>query len=121
MAANDELILDLLSSREIISHAQAEEARLHASEKGVDVVDSLAELEIMPEDQVLMLLASEYGMETFDLNGYKIPTEVLEEMPADVARRYKVIPLMINDDTLVVGMSDPTDLETPDERLEYRR
>ncbi len=114
MTANDELILDLLTAREFISHQQADEVKAYVDEKNVDVTQALSNLEIMPENQVLMMVASEYGMDTFDLTDYKIPSEVVKEIPAAVARRYKVVPLTRNDEMLVVGMADPTDLETLD-------
>ncbi len=114
MGANDELIVDLLTSREIITHDQAEEALQHAVEQGMGFVEALDVLDIMPENKTLQLIASEYGMDTFDLSEYKIPPNVIALMPPDVARRYKVVPLMKTDDQLVIGMSDPTDLETLD-------
>ncbi len=110
----DEMILDLLTSRDIISQERAEQVRSHAEEKNIDIVQALDALEIMPENQVLVLLASEYGMDTFDLTDYTIPDEVLKEVPAEVARRYQVIPLTHSEETLVVGMTDPTDLESLD-------
>ena len=114
MTGNDELILDLLSSRGFISEKQTEEVRHRAEEKNVSAVDALAELQYMSEDQVMMILASEYGMDTFDLSDYKIPAEAVKAVPADVARQYRVVPVMNNDGTVIVAMADPTDLETLD-------
>ncbi len=114
MGANDELIIDLFTSREIITHDQAEEASRYAKEKDVTFIEALDELGVMPENKALMLVASEYGMDTFDLSDYTIPPEVVQLIPPDVARRYKIVPLFKADDQLVVGMSDPTDLETLD-------
>ncbi|OPZ30117.1 MAG: Type II secretion system protein E [Lentisphaerae bacterium ADurb.BinA184] len=114
MTGNDELILDLLTSRGFISDKQAEEVRQRAEEKNVSAVEALTELHHMAEDQVMTILASEYGMDTFDLSDYKIPPEAIKAVPADVARQYRVVPVMDNDGTVVVAMADPTDLETLD-------
>lgn len=114
MTSNDELVLDLLTSREFVSQEQVDEIEQYMDKNDTDIIQALSQLNIMPENQVLTLLASEYGMDTFDLTDYQIPEDVVKEIPAEVARRYKIVPLMKNDDTLIVGMADPTDLESLD-------
>ena len=114
MTGSDELILDLLVSREFIRREQAEEATTLANERAVTIVEALAQLEYMSEDKVMTILAGEYGMDTVDLTEYKIPAEVIASIPSDIARQYKVVPVMKGDGTITVAMSDPTDLETLD-------
>lgn len=114
MTGSDELILDLLVSRGMIDESQAAEARKVAEEKDQHIIDILEELEFVSEANVMMLLAGEYGMDTFDLHNYTIPDEVINVIPPEIARQYRVIPVMKNDGTIVVAMSDPTDLETLD-------
>jgi general secretion pathway protein E/type IV pilus assembly protein PilB len=104
----------LLASRGIITDEQCTAAREAANEKGGALVDILGELEILTEEDVMMILAGEYGMDTFDLSDYKIPAEVIASIPADIARQYKIVPVMKNDGTIIVAMENPTDLETLD-------
>ena len=114
MTGTDELILDLLVSKGFVNSENVEEARQKADEDGTSVTEVLNELGYASEDQVMMMLAGEYGMDTFDLSEYKIPSEVIEQIPAEVARQYQVVPIMDNDGTIMVAMADPTDLETLD-------
>ncbi len=114
MTGSDELTLDLIASRGFITEAQAEQVRNAVDEHGASVPEALDSLGFISEEQVLMILASEYGMDTFDLQDFRIPPEAIKLVPAPVARQYRVVPVMNNDGTIIVAMSDPTDLETLD-------
>lgn len=46
-----------------------------------------------------------------DISKVKIPKEVLSLVPEHIARHYQVVPVEVKDDTLVVAMIDPEDLE----------
>ncbi len=114
MAENDELLVDLLIGKGLITQEQAAAARAKAEQDGTTIIDNIIILGFLAEETVMMLLASEYGMECFDLSGYKIPPEVIAAMPPDIVRRYKVVPVMRNGQTLTVALADPTDVETLD-------
>ncbi|MCF7853430.1 MAG: Flp pilus assembly complex ATPase component TadA [Candidatus Pacebacteria bacterium] len=114
MTGSDELIVDLLTTRGILTEEQAAEAREQADETNDAVIEVLDKLGYVSEEQVMMILAGEYGMDTFDLTDYTIPGDVIESVPGDLARQYKVIPVMKNDGTVIVAMENPTDLETLD-------
>jgi type IV pilus assembly protein PilB len=114
VTGSDELILDLLTSRGIINERQAEEGRQKCDKSGASIIDVLSDLQYVTEENIMMVLAGEYGMDTFDLTDYRISPEVISAVPADVARQYKVIPVMKNDGTIIVAMENPTDLETLD-------
>ncbi len=114
MDVSDELIIELLVSRFIVGEEQAQQAREKAEQANKSVVDCLIEDEIITEEQLMMVLSSEYGMDTFDFTDYKIPQDVLDEVPADIAKRYRVVPVMRSGGALIVALADPTNLETLD-------
>lgn len=58
------------------------------------------------------LIAVHLGLEMVDLRNQIIEPEAIRLLPEDVARKYLVIPLRVSGDTLVVAMTDPTDLNT---------
>ena len=49
-----------------------------------------------------------------DLEGYEIPDNVISAVPADIAKQYRVIPVMVSEFSITVAMADPTNLETLD-------
>ncbi len=115
MTGSEDSIVELLLARGVITEAQVAEAREHGQATGVSLVDALILLKHVTESEILQLQASEYGMDTFEFSpDYKIPPEVIAMVPADVARRYRVVPVMRNEGTLTVAMADPSDLEALD-------
>ena len=114
MAGNDEIMQELLVGKGFISPEQADIARNKADADGIPLVEAILGAGFLAEDDLTMLLAAEYGMESFDLSGYKLSPEIKASVPDDIARRYKIVPVMKTGTTLTVAISDPTDLETLD-------
>ena len=116
MAQNVEYVLDLLKENGLLDQAQIDEGWEKVAVTGgtMDIMDALRELDYVDEDEMMAVLAQEYGLETLDLDGYSIPKEVIESVPPEVAKQYRIIPVMKHDDMLTVAMSDPTDMETLD-------
>jgi type IV pilus assembly protein PilB len=115
VTGSDDFVLDLLQSRGIVTEAQVAEAREHAQLGGTSIVDSLVALKRVTEDEVLHMVAAEYGMDTFEFSvDFKIPPDVVAAVPTDIARRYHIVPVMRSEGTLTVAMSDPSDLEALD-------
>ena len=101
----------------MVTNEQIDEARQVAleSEFGeMDVVDALVKTGAVGEDELLAMLAQQYGMEVMDLTNYEIPAAVIACLDVEVARYYKVIPVAKHDDMLTIAMSDPADMETLD-------
>ncbi|MBJ6726329.1 GspE/PulE family protein [Geomesophilobacter sediminis] len=60
-------------------------------------------------------LAEQYGLEFVDLKGFRPPEEVFNAIPPDAAFRYHFVPLELKGETLVVAVSDPSDVLQLDE------
>ena len=114
LTANDEYILEILESVGLITREQAVQARENARKEDKGVVDILARSGVVSKTDILKALASQFGMEIVSLTGLEIPQEVLDLVPGEVARRYKIVPVYKNDTTLTVAISDPLDVETLD-------
>lgn len=114
--ADSDFILELLTEYGMVSEEQIEEGweKVSSSQKDIDIIDALRELKYINEDEMIAMLAQQYGLETMDLSGYSIPPEVIEIFPANLAKQYGVVPVMLHDDTLTIAMTDPTDMETVD-------
>ena len=100
----------------MVTPEQVAQARQEAadSEEFVDAVDILKKKGIVQEQELLAMLAQQYGMELLDLSHYDIPQEVIDSMSGDIALHYRVVPVMKHDNLLTIAMSDPTDMETLD-------
>ncbi len=114
MTANDDYILEILESVGLIKREQVVKAREVALAEDKGVIDILSRDGVVAKMDILKALANQFGMETVTLTGLEIPQEVLDLVPAEVARRYKIVPVFKNDTTLTVALSDPLDVETLD-------
>ncbi len=114
MTANDDYIIEILDSVGLITREQASKARETALQEDKSVVDILARDNIVSKMDVLKALANQFGMDTISLTGLEIPQEVRDLVPGEVARRYKIVPVFKNENTLTVALSDPLDVETLD-------
>ncbi len=68
---------------------------------------------IQPED-LTRALADQFDMEMVDLESIDIDKDVIEMIPAETARDHTIIPIDYDDDTLIIAMGDPWDLNTID-------
>ena len=112
--STDDLIVELLISRGMVTRKQVEDAQEFASLEGSPILDALTHMKFVAEEEVLLILGAEYGMDVFDFTNYQIPAEVIAAVPPEIARRYEVIPVNKREGTLTVAMGDPTDLDALD-------
>jgi len=114
LTANDEYVVEILESVGLISRSQAQEALKWSEKNDKPVIDGLVTLQISSKSDILKALANQFGMEYISLAGMEIEQEVIDLVPGEVARRYKVVPIYRNENTITVALSDPLDVETLD-------
>jgi type IV pilus assembly protein PilB len=107
---------DILLRRGIISLDQLSEAeqrnREHTGLDKTSVGNCLVELGYATGEEVMRAMAEQHKLEYIDLTEITIPEEIIELVPESVARENTILPMKEEDDSLVVIMSDPLDLET---------
>jgi general secretion pathway protein E/type IV pilus assembly protein PilB len=114
LTANDDYILEILQSVGLITTEQASQARKEARDQDKAVIDVLAGGGVVPKIDILKALANQFGMDTIRLEGMNLEAEVIDMVPPEVARRYKIVPVYKSENTLTVALSDPLDVETLD-------
>ena len=117
MIGQEDFIVDLLSSRGLIAEAQLEEARKRVQEESADnMLAALYAIKAVDDTTVLKMLSEEYGMDIFDFDSRKerIPEHVIQMLPAQIAMRYRMVPVDYSNDCMKVATSDPADIESQD-------
>ncbi len=116
LTSNDDYALEVLLEENLVTSEQVDKAReaLAAGADGSSVVDYLIQTEVIQEKEALHAVAQRFGMETIDLADEEVPAESIALLDEDMARRYRVIPLFKQDNTLTVAIGDPLDVETLD-------
>jgi len=109
-------ILELLTEYGMVTEDQIQEGwkKVNDSNGKLDIVDALKELGYVDKNQLMAMLAQQYGLETLDLGNYRIPEELIKEVPAEVATQYNIIPVMKNNDVLTIAMSNPASIDILD-------
>ena len=117
MTTSDDFVLQLLIDKKIVDADSVESARSAAAEANEDAeVDSLA-LDLLIKDHqctqedIAQALANEFGMETVNLNEVRVTGGLLELVPFDLANRYKVFPLEMDEGELQLAICDPLDMD----------
>ena len=113
MQPNEDYVLDLLKDVGLITRLQIEHAKVNRN-GATSVVDALVRDGIVSADDVSRSLASQAHMDWIDLSGMVIPQEVINQINGQEARRFKVIPVSMNDGSLVVATGDPLDFDSID-------
>ena len=116
MIENSEYVIELLLHYGMITQEQVDQGweKVASSEGTLDIIDALIFLKYINETDMMAMLAQEYGLETFDLTGFKVDEELLAAVPPHIAKQYQIFPVSKTDDMLTIAMSDPTDMETLD-------
>ncbi|MGA3170607.1 MAG: ATPase, T2SS/T4P/T4SS family [Chthoniobacteraceae bacterium] len=110
---NDDYVTEILLDTGLITKSQLDRAREEANpERGI--VQTLIEHGAVSDEDVARALAGAASMDFVDLGQVAIPQEVIELLPAQTARRYKVVPVALTDSGLLMATSNPLDFDTFD-------
>ncbi len=101
---------DLLVHENIISSEQLDNALAAQRTSGRKLGDTLIYLGFIGEPQLLRFLAQQLNIPFLDITQRRIDPEQAQLIPETYARRYRALVLEADDDEVLLGMSDPTDL-----------
>lgn len=106
--------LQKLVDEDAISADQLAEAEAMASSTGITPEDALIRMDYVEESVIGHAKARYFNHEFVNLEGMEIPPSVVELVPESVARENIVLPVAVEDDALVVCLSDPSKFEVID-------
>lgn len=106
---------DLLVSQQMITEVQLQHALQEQKLTGRKLGATLVELNYVEENALLTLLSEQLDIPFVDLELYRFDRELMKQLPETTARRYRVMLLREDDDGLLLGMADPTDIFGLDE------
>ncbi len=113
MVTNDDYVTELLVDTGLITRSQLDRAREEASpERGV--IQTLMDQGAVSDEDVSRSLASAASMDFVDLGQIAIPQEIIDLLPSQTARRYRIIPVAVTDSGLLMATSNPLDFDTFD-------
>ena len=84
---------------------------------GVKIGEIFLELGLVDEGQLHMALAAQRGMEYMNIDGIDIPADVVEKVPAQMAKTYHIIPIEYKKEQneLIVALDSPENFRATDD------
>ena len=113
MQHNENYVLTVLQDLGLVSHKQVDVARARLDGQN-SVLDLLIKDGIVNDSDVSRSLAAQAHMDWIDFSSIVIPPEIIRQIRAEDARRFKVVPVAFGETGLVVAVSDPLDIDTID-------
>ncbi|MDD2598580.1 MAG: ATPase, T2SS/T4P/T4SS family [Kiritimatiellae bacterium] len=114
MTSNDDYVLDLLLEQGYVTAEQIDAVKGSLKEEGETTLDILMLSGVVDEDDVLSLIAYQFGLEYVHVDVDSIDAAVKDAIPGDVARKYGVVPVYCTEDTITVALGDPMGYDTVD-------
>jgi type IV pilus assembly protein PilB len=110
---NEDYVLKVLQDVGLVTRKQIDSARARLNGSN-NIVDLLIKDGTVSESDVSRSLAAQAHMDWIDLSSMVIPPAVIKQIRAEDARRFKVIPVALGENGLVIAVSDPLDIDTID-------
>lgn len=107
----DLLLKEGLLTKETLAKALQEQANSPGQRLGLTVV----KMGLVPETEVVRMLARQFRMPAVDLSRFEVDTRLLKLIPAELASKHTVLPLKRDGRQLTVAIADPTSMSVVDD------
>ena len=114
LTSNDQYVLEILQEQGMLTYEQIEEAQSNIIQAGTSTVDILIDRKVLDEDEVMQVLAEQFGMQKIAMKDVEVPAEIRDMVDTATARKYRVVPVYMSDNVLTVAMSDPLNFDSLD-------
>ncbi len=101
---------ELLVKSRLITPEQLQKALEKQRAEGGKIGSILVELGYISEQQLVEFLSKHFGVPSVNLERVTISEELIKLIPADVARKYMIIPISKAGAKLTVAITDPTNV-----------
>jgi type IV pilus assembly protein PilB len=101
---------ELLVRNKLIDESQLAKALAEQKSQGGRLGASLIRLGFLKEEELSAFLSRQYGVPSINLAEFEIDPGVIRLVPPDVAQKYQIIPINRAGSTLIVAMSDPSNI-----------
>ncbi|MDP9120509.1 MAG: type IV-A pilus assembly ATPase PilB [Acidobacteriota bacterium] len=98
-----------------INPIQLQEALAYQKDQGGRLGTALVKLGHLTERQLVESLSQHFGVPAIDLSSMEIDEAVIKIVPADIARKYTIVPVSKAGATVTVAMIDPTNVFAMDD------
>jgi len=106
---------DILIREGVITSEQLEKALHFQAANGGRLGSALVQLKFATEEGITEILSEQFGVPSVNLMSFDIDESVLKLIPAEVARKYLLIPISRTGASLTIAMADPSNVFAQDD------
>ena len=106
---------ELLTKASLITQEQLKEALKSQKDSGGKLGETLIKLGFVSEEEITECLSQQFGVPSINLAHFEIDQSVIKLIPADVARKYNILPVNKTGATITIAMADPTNVFAMDD------
>jgi type IV pilus assembly protein PilB len=106
---------ELLVRENLISIQQLRKAQEEQQKNGTRIGSALIKTGAIEESKLTDFLSRQYGVPAINLKDFDIDPEIIKLVPKDVAEKHLVIPVNRAGPSLIVAMSDPSNIYAVDD------
>lgn len=111
---------EILIKRKVLDSVALEKAKKFSAATGIELHDSIVQQKLAPQEAVTQARADALGVSFLDLSEFEPNMELIVHMPAVMARQHSCVPLVIENNTLLVASPNPLQDQIEDEiRLRF--
>lgn len=121
MKKNNLKLGEILIESEMINKIQLETALKEQKNTNKKLGEIFVDKGILSETNIIDILSEQLGFPKVDLNQYPINIGAVNMITEDMARKYSLIPIDIEDGELVIAMSDPLNFYAVDDIKLYTK
>ncbi len=100
----------MLVSSGLITDDQLKKALVTQKNEGGRLGTILVKLGFVQEDKLMTFLSKQYGVPYVDLSRFEINPLVVKHIPAEVAQKYRIMPVNRSGATITIAMVDPSNI-----------
>jgi type IV pilus assembly protein PilB len=108
-------LLSLIKEQGLVDDLQYEDVVAEIKRSGAPAIQLLQDFGIMKLEDILHVMATTLGTEVVSLRDREFSPELLQTVPANIARMYHCLPVAINNGSLQIALADPFDPARADE------
>jgi len=112
---SDTILSEALIEKGLIAKEKLDHCLKDANASGQNLAEILVKNGLLPERDILAVLAEILKLTCLDLKKISIEKSVLDKIPVKIASYYKFMPIEIKNRVLTIAVSDPLDTKTQDE------
>jgi type IV pilus assembly protein PilB len=106
---------ELLVRSNLISSQQLQKAQEETRKNGKRLGYNLTKLGYIKEEDLADFLSKQYGVPSINLDDFEIEQNIIDLVPKEVAEKHQVIPINKSGASLIVAMSDPSNIYVIDD------